>query len=314
MSQTVLKLPTSQLYKMQSYYKASLKGNPPPGAVFAAKVNGCSVTAYKSGKVLFQGPNHEQEASKWGTSNPSESKKKKTNKPSPTESTHAPPSSLYTSSHAGSDEAGTGDYFGPITVACAYVREDQIAGLKAAGVRDSKSLKDPQIEQIARKIVQMEIPYSLVTLHNEKYNQWQKKGWSQGKMKTMLHHHAYNKLLQKMSPNQPEGWVIDQFAERSIYEKHLRSEKATLQDNVYFLKKAESYSIAVAAASIIARTGFVRQMDKLSENAGIYLPKGASQKVDQAAAKLIETKGSDCLEQFAKVHFANTEKAYKWIK
>ncbi|MCD5323796.1 MULTISPECIES: ribonuclease HIII [Pontibacillus] len=311
MSQTVLKLPTNQLYKMQSYYQKTLKGNPPPGAVFAAKVNGCSITAYKSGKVLFQGPNHEQEAGKWGTASPSQ---KKPSKSSPTESQFAPPSSLYTSSHAGSDEAGTGDYFGPITVACAYVREDQIAQLKAAGVRDSKSLKDPQIEQIARKIVKMNIPYSLVTLHNDKYNQWQRKGWSQGKMKTMLHHHAYNKLLQKMNPDQPEGWVIDQFAERSVYEKHLRTEKATLQDNVYFLKKAESYSIAVAAASIIARTAFVHQMDKLSERAGMPLPKGASKRVDQAAAKLIETKGADVLEQFAKVHFANTEKAYKWIK
>lgn len=313
MSQTVLQLSQNKVYSMKDYYKPQLKAKVPQGAIFSAKVEGCSITAYKSGKVLFQGPRHFEESGKWGSaSSPSKGTAKK--KPSPSSSPYAPPETMYQSSHAGSDEAGTGDYFGPITVACAYVTEDQIPELKRIGVRDSKDLSDSQIQQIAQKVVKMGIPYSLVTLHNEKYNEWQQKGWSQGKMKTMLHHHAYNKLLQKLSPKKPEGWIIDQFAEPNVYKKHLRTENQTLQDHVYFLKKAESYSIAVAAASIIARTQFVIQMDKLSDKAGMELPKGASKKVDQTAARLMEKEGKDAVNQYAKVHFATTEKALNYMK
>lgn len=308
MSQSVLKLSTGQIEKMKTFYKSNLKPKTPPGAVFSAKLEGCQVTAYRSGKVLFQGSQHATEAAKWGKVT-SDSKAK----PSSSLGTapFAPPTSLFHSSHAGSDEAGTGDYFGPITVACAYVREDQINALKQAGVRDSKDLRDPQIQQIARKLIEMDIPYSLITLHNPKYNQLQQKGWSQGKMKTMLHHYAINNLLKKLDNEKPKGFIIDQFAEKAIYEKHLRTEKSSLQENVYFLKKAESHSIAVAAASIIARSAFVKYMDKLSERSGITIPKGASKAVDQAAASLIKKEGKEALSEYAKVHFANTDKAMK---
>ncbi len=314
MSQTVLKLPQNKVYNMKDYYKPQLKAKVPQGAIFSAKVEGCSITAYKSGKVLFQGPRHFEESGKWGSSSGGSSAGATKKKPAPSSSPYAPPQSLYKSSHVGSDEAGTGDYFGPITVACAYVKEEQIDELKQIGVRDSKDLNDTQIQQIAQKVVKMGIPYSLVTLNNEKYNEWQQKGWSQGKMKTMLHHTAYNKLLKKIEPTKPEGWIIDQFAEPNVYKKHLRTENQTLQENVYFLQKAESYSIAVAAASIIARTQFVMQMDKLSEKAGMELPKGASKKVDQTAARLMEKEGKDSIGQYAKVHFATTEKALNYMK
>jgi len=314
MSQTVLQLPQKSVFNMKDYYKPQLKAKVPQSAIFSAKVEGCSITAYKSGKVLFQGPRHFEESGKWGGSSSSSSAGTAKKKTAPSSSPYAPPKTMYQSSHAGSDEAGTGDYFGPITVACAYVKEDQIDELKRIGVRDSKDLSDPQIQQIAERIVQMGIPYALVTLHNEKYNEWQQKGWSQGKMKTMLHHHAYNKLIQKIAPTKPEGWIIDQFAEPNVYKKHLRTENQTLQENVYFLQKAESYSIAVAAASIIARTQFVIQMDKLSEKAGMEIPKGASKKVDQTAARLMEKEGKDAIGQYAKVHFATTEKAWNYMK
>ncbi|MFC0522391.1 ribonuclease HIII [Pontibacillus salicampi] len=306
MSQSVLKLSKQQIYSMKKHYYTSLKGSTPPGSIFSAKVQGCSITAYQSGKVLFQGPNHFQEANKWGNA-ASSSPSKKSTKPNAV-TPYTPSDKILQSSHVGSDEAGTGDYFGPITVACAYVTEEQTHALKQIGVKDSKHLKDPEIQRIAKRIVEMNIPYSLVVLRNEKYNQLQQKGWTQGKMKTMLHHQAYKKLVNKLG-FEPEAWVIDQFAQPQVYKKHLASEKEVLPPNTYFLTKAESHSIAVAAGSIIARSAFVKQMNKLSEEAGMELLKGASQRVDQVAATLIQQQGSEALQGYAKVHFANTEKA-----
>ncbi|MCA0969868.1 ribonuclease HIII [Halobacillus litoralis] len=306
MSHIVLKLPKSKLETMKAHYSTQLKATP-NNAYFAAKTPSCVITAYLSGKVLFQGKDPEAEADKWGDASKKEAKPKKQ------EHGYHPPESLFTSSHIGSDEAGTGDYFGPITVACAYVQDHQINQLKAIGVRDSKNLSDPQITDLAKRIVEMKIPYSLLRLPNKKYNQLQRKGWTQGKMKTILHHQAIEKLLQKIEPEKPKGILIDQFSQPNVYQKHLRSEKQSLQNDVYFMTKAESYSIAVAVGSIIARSAFVKAMNQLEMDTGLDVPKGASGKVDRAAAEMIRHYGEEKLEEVAKVHFANTEKAKKLL-
>ncbi|MBM7571974.1 ribonuclease HIII [Aquibacillus albus] len=306
MPQVVRKLTKENITKMKAHYEGKLKATP-PGAIFSAKTEHAVITAYKSGKVLFQGKSPEVEANKWGISetNTANTKHKKT----ASGHSYAPPNELFTSSHIGSDEAGTGDYFGPITVAAAYVRNDQLPLLKEIGVKDSKNLTDKTIRLIAKDLIKLNIPYSLVVLHNEKYNRLQSKGWTQGKMKTLLHHHAITKLLKKIDPEQPDGILIDQFCQPNVYKNHLKTEGKQLQEKAYFMTKAESYSIAVATGSIIARASFVKEMDKLSDIAGIQLPKGASQKVDQVAGSILRKGGHQELSKYTKYHFANTKKA-----
>ncbi|WP_182200379.1 ribonuclease HIII [Paraliobacillus salinarum] len=311
MGQIVLKLPLNKIEEMMQAYQSQLK-QAPQGAVFAAKTPNSSITAYRSGKVLFQGKNPEIEAGKWGDIEETGSFSPSNNS-KPKQHNFMPNPSLFTQSHIGSDEAGTGDYFGPITVAAAYVEQSQIPLLKELGVKDSKNLTDASITSIARKLLQLELPYSLVILHNPKYNKLQQKGWTQGKMKAMLHNHAINQLIKKIEPVKPDGIIIDQFCEPQVYQRHLQSEKNALQENVYFMTKAESHSIAVAAGSIIARASFVQEMNKLSKKAEMTLPKGASAKVDRAIATMIKKYGRDNLNSFAKVHFANTKKASAYL-
>lgn len=309
MPQIVLKISSSKLEDMKKHYSHQLKGQTPANAYFAAKTPTCTITAYKSGKVLFQGSSPEKEADHWGRA---DTDKPKTASPSKTHTYH-PPNTLFTSSHIGSDEAGTGDYFGPITVAAAYVKSDQIASLKAIGVKDSKNLSDSQITELAKQIVAMKIPYRLLRLQNKKYNDWQRNGWTQGKIKTILHHKALDGLLKEIAPEKPEGILIDQFSQPDVYQKHLRSEGFSLQEKTYFMTKAESYSIAVAVGSIIARSAFVKAMDQLEFDTGLPIPKGASSKVDKAAAAVIQAYGEEKLDELAKVHFATTNKAKKWL-
>ncbi|QXE00653.1 ribonuclease HIII [Terribacillus sp. DMT04] len=309
--QIVLQVTMDKIQEMKTTYSQTAKAAP-PGAVFAAKTPSCSITAYKSGKVLFQGKAPETEADKWGTA-PAASKSTSSSKPSVNDHKYAPDPSLFTASHIGSDEAGTGDFFGPITVASAYVDKSQVALLKELGVKDSKLLKDDAIQRIAKDLMHAEMPYSLLVMRNEKYNQLQQRGWSQGKMKTMMHHHAIQKLVAKIAPIKPEGILIDQFQLPSTYIKHLASEGEKLQPDVSFMTKAESYSLAVAAASIISRASFLKEMDKLSKQAGFTIPKGASAAVDQAAGRLIRSKGRQALPVFTKMHFANSAKAEKYV-
>lgn len=303
MGNTVLVKKMNEINEMKVYYQSYLIDKLPPGSIFAAKTPTCSITAYKSGKVLFQGGGGEVEAAKWGKPIASASPEKKKS----ASNTYLP-DKFETLSVVGSDEVGTGDFFGPITVVAAFVKKEQIPLLKELGVQDSKNLKDDQIINIAKQIKTI-VPHSLLTLHNEKYNKLQKSGMSQGKIKALLHNQAIGHVLRKIEPEQPDAILIDQFAKKEIYYQYLKNEKIIQRNNVFFSTKAESVHLAVAAASILARYAFVRHFENLSKEAGFTLTKGAGSKVDEAAARLINEKGKDVLPAFVKLHFANTEKA-----
>src|SRR5699024_6545761 len=139
-------------------------------------------------------------------------------------------------------------------------------------------------------IAMMNIPYSLMILHNDKYNSLQQRGWSQGKMKAMLHHSTINQLIKKIDNAPYEGIVIDQFCQPSVYINYLKSEQKYLNDKTYFMKKAENHAIANAAGSVIARASFLQEMKRLSHEIGIDLLKWDSTKVDQLIARIIKEK------------------------
>ena len=309
MGNVVLNLAMSKISEMKNYYGKQLLDKNIPGSVFAAKTPSCMITAYKSGKVLFQGNDSEKEAGMWGASVSASSPGKK---PAAAKGNSLAkgdlPIGISGMSAIGSDEVGTGDFFGPITVVAAYVRKEDIPLLKELGVRDSKDLNDEKIIAIA-KVIKDVIPFSLMTLKNEKYNQVQKSGMSQGKMKAILHNQAILNVLDKIAPVKPEAILIDQFVQASTYFQHIKGQKAIAKENVYFSTKAEGIHLAVAAASILARYAFIQYIDKLSEAAGFKIPKGAGAQVDVAAAKLITSKGREILPSFVKLHFANTDKA-----
>lgn len=296
----MIKVDKHILNKMFAFYKEQLEASP-PGAFFRARTEYGVITAYNSGKVMFQGPNIQEEVKLWQTDESNTTKKQSAKLPS----------HLLTNTHIGSDESGTGDYFGPVTACAVYLEENQFDKLKALGIQDSKLIKDQEILRLSKEIVKLKIPYSLLVLHNEKYNQLQKKGWSQGKMKAMLHHYAIDNVRKKT--NSTAGIVIDQFCLPNVYRNYLASENLQLHANTFFLTKAEHHSLAVATASVIARASFLNEMELLSKKVGDTLLKGASHQVDLLIAKLIKDKGETYLNKIAKVHFVNTDKAKKLI-
>src|SRR5690625_5813232 len=98
----------------------------------------------------------------------------------------------------------------------------------------------------------MNIPYSLLVLNNEKYNQLQQSGWSQGKMKAMLHHHVINNVINKLEAQSYEGIVIDQFCLPKVYKNYLASENESIHPKTYFINKKEHNSVVVYNDSVIS--------------------------------------------------------------
>lgn len=301
MTNIVLQLPEQAIQKVMDYYKAKKVDRAGAGIRFAAKLPDTSITVYNSGKVMFQGGGAEREAKKFGQAT-------MTPKKTSTSKGDKLPENLASLSVIGSDETGTGDYFGPITVAAVYVPTDKIELIQMLGAKDSKQMNDTIIRQIAKDIM-ASCPYSLLVLRNEKYNELQAKGYSQGKMKAMLHNQVLQNVLTKIAPTEPDYILIDQFAERGVYYNYLKNSKNIVQNRVLLATKAESLHVAVAAASIIARYAFLCEMDKMSKQFGFDLQKGASAKVDEMAAKILHSYGEEALRNISKWHFANTEKA-----
>ncbi len=300
--------PKDVISRMKQHYQKYCVKPSPSGAAFQAKVRTVTITAYiKSGKVMFQGPDCEEEAALWHGGTAPVAKAPKNG--AVMQHDFVPPVGIDSLETIGSDEAGTGDFFGPITVAAAFVKPDQVAQLKAFGVCDSKQLTDKQILLIADTLKQF-IPFSLLTLDNPKYNIVQAKGMTQGKMKAMLHEKAIQNLIKKIAPVKAEALLIDQFCMPDVYFRHTKT-TGMRETPIYFSTKAEGISIAVAAASIIARAAFVKHMDLLSETVGGNIPKGAGSRVDAFAADIIRTRGIEALTACTKSHFANTEKAKK---
>ena len=296
-----LKCTKQEIEKMQQHYKNSLVKTP-PYAVFSAKIPGVSLTAYQSGKVLFQGPSAEKEAAIWGESE----NKSATNKKSDTTSL---PKGFDTWSVVGSDEVGNGSYLGPVVVCDKKKKKEQLPLLKELGVKDSKMLTDSLIRKIAKDL-KLVIPYKQLIVTPKKYNHIQP-NYNVNRMKVALHNQALYLLLQDIQPEKPQGILIDQFTTEKNYRSYLKQEKHQVTESLYFKTKGEQYHLSVAAASIICRASFLEELDKASKELGFTVPSGAGTKSDQAAAKILKKGGMPLLEEYAKLHFANTEKAKK---
>lgn len=285
--------------------------NLPQGMKARAKYQNTTVNIYQSGKIMFQG-NHAEAVSEELLPQHSQLNTNKTKKKNMANS-FLEQTLMYDQFNCiGSDEAGSGDYFGPLTVCAAFVTKEHVPILKTLGVDDSKKLTDTKIVELAEQLVTF-IPHSLLTLHNEKYNIQQAKGWTQVKMKAVLHNEAIKNVLKKIDSSQLDYIVIDQFAKREVYSHYALSD-IPLPKKTKFETKGESKSLAIAVASIISRYAFVTYMDKISKNINMTIPKGAGAKVDVIAAKIIKKYGLSRLDTISKKHFKNREKAQKILK
>lgn len=304
--QAVLSFSPSNLKQVEAAY-ANHSVTAPNGAIFRAKVHGTTITGYRSGKVMFQGANIDHEVSRWQQQSDKSSTTNATRTGNHHHQTSSPlPTGFASWSVLGSDEVGTGSYFGPLTVAAVYVAQENLDAVKQLGIMDSKQLTDPEIIKMAKQLLTF-LPYHVVNLMPAKYNQLMEHYHNQGQLKALCHNLALQKVLQKIQPAVPKAILIDQFVAPATYFRYLKGQPTIVRQTVHFQIKGEQAHLCVAAASVLARYVSLQTMDQLTEEAGITLPIGAGNAVDQIAAKLIHRGIS--LDRFAKLHFANTQKA-----
>lgn len=304
----VFKVSENVKKKMIDYYKNAYREKKPPYSIFQAQEADTIITLYESGKVMFQGISADIDANIWvdmekklnnRTIDITEGKKKQ-------EKYKEEASYFYSIPTIGSDEVGTGDYFGPIVVTASFVDKSKTDFINELGVKDSKKLTDEKILKIAPKLIK-EIPYVTFTLNNLDYNKYQNQGYNMNKIKAILHNKVLYGITHKEEKYSYEKIVIDQFVYPRKYFEHILEAKEKVID-ITFTTKAESKVASVAVASVISRYIFLMKMEELSKNLGIVLPKGANEIVDEVGVQIALKYGMEKLEEIAKLNFKNTDK------
>ena len=295
---------------MNEFYKDMKRDKTPPYAVFQADTGDTIVTLYESGKAMFQGVSADIEAGMWESIRKDkdnidyfmDTKDTKIKKEEQVDI----PSDI---ASVGSDEVGTGDYYGPIVVTASFVSKDNIPFLTELGVRDSKKLSDEQILKIVPKIIK-KIPYKTIMLSNKEYNDNYGKDMNMNKIKAVLH----NKVLTEMVKDNDYDYIVeDQFEPEKSYYNHLSDVPNPLK-GITFITKAEDKCLSVAVSSLISRYIFIKEMDKLGDKYGIFLPKGANYYVEDVGIKLVNKYGEKILHDIAKLNFSNTDRILKEVR
>lgn len=307
----VFKLSDNLKPKVIKYYSDKLRPNNPPYSIFQAEEGGTIITLYQSGKIMFQGISADIDANIWidlekrfndrnimqeinGDKAKKEKKKEKDNS-----------ISFHHLATIGSDEVGTGDYFGPIIVTASYVSKENIPFVSGLGVKDSKKLTDLDIKKIAPELMK-KIPYVSQCLDNETYNKMQQDGINMNKTKAILHNKVLASLI-KQDNYDYDKIVVDQFEYPKAYYAHVSGAKEIVR-NITFVTKGEDKCLAVAVSSVISRYLFLKKMDELSTIYKVNLPKGASDAVDKVAKQFYDKDQLTTLSKIAKLNFKNTEK------
>lgn len=258
-------------------------------ARFAYKNEGVNVVCYESGKLVVQGKGTEDFVSfmlepevtleaRLGydtVSNPE-----------------------WFESHAGMDECGKGDLFGPLVVACVVADESAVHAWLKGGVQDSKTMSQGRILSLAKQIRETpKVVCETSFCSMAKYNALMAKPRANlNHLLAWLHARCLEKALQRRFV----PWaLLDQFSKQPLVQRYL---SAPENFELRMRTKAESDPV-VAAASIIARATFLDKMDALSQQLGTPIPRGAGPKAKAALRSLYRTQGSDVLNDYVKRHF-----------
>ncbi|HJQ28948.1 MAG TPA: hypothetical protein VJ827_06380 [Rubrobacter sp.] len=201
----------------------------------------------------------------------------------------------------GIDEAGKGDYFGPLVVAGVRITEGEKAKeLQEIGVRDSKTISVVGIRGIADRIVES-TGLNNVRVISLSPREYEARRGAAGNV---------NMLLGEL-----DAEIIDQLVDEVeivVVDEYARSAREYLEPFVpegvrLEVRKRAEDDAAVAAASVVARARQLEEMDRLSERVGFRLPLGATHVVE-AGRRVVRERGEEGLAEVAKIHFSTTRR------
>lgn len=208
----------------------------------------------------------------------------------------------------GTDEAGKGEYLGPLVVAGVRILgETQDRELREAGVRDSKDLTPSQARSISARVKEIVGSENIcvIALEPREYDRrWNAAGRNVNRLLGELNVEIMSKLKSEI-----EAVVVDSFGVKAHSYIASHMPEGVLLD----VRPRAEDDTAVAAASIVARARYLEEMDRLSDEVGFELPRGSTH-VEDAAVRVVGEWGEEGLKRVAKYHFSTTEKVLERVR
>lgn len=198
----------------------------------------------------------------------------------------------------GVDESGKGDFFGPLVVAAFLASDSDLQKLQEIGVRDGKLIADKKLLTIDKQL-RSSFPHTVVVYSPEEYNRQYTSIKNLNKLLAEGHARAIAAVLAKHKANLA---ISDKFGKSELVERALRKREVRI-DLQQFVRGEEI--LQVAAASILARAAFIREIAKLSALLKMDIPRGAGAIVDEAGKRLARRPAFDGFNKIAKTHFKN---------
>lgn len=256
-------------------------------ARFAVKAEGASLVCYLSGKLVVQGKDLDPFVQRYLSGAAAVQKRA------------ADPVLVFDGPTIGSDEAGKGDFFGPLVVAAVFAEPAREDELRQMGIADSKTLSDLRMMPMAERIEQgfdVEVRMLMPPQYNARYRQ----DPNVNHLLADLHAEAITALLQR---HPGAIAVVDRFATESVLASRLEARPSRLVQ----VPRAEAHPV-VGAASVVARVHFLEGIKQCEEACAVELHKGAGPPTDAAAQRVFSVGGAALLAQVAKLHFKNAER------
>jgi ribonuclease HIII len=201
----------------------------------------------------------------------------------------------------GTDEAGKGEWYGPLVVAGVVLIPEQALYLRKMGVGDSKNLSPFRISEIGRVIeqsaIEKEVNIYTPEIYNSLIEEFKKEKKTLNDLLAWAHGEVITALLTRVHEKgvYPHTVFIDKF---DVGEASRGLDSLSSFDVRIVQKTGGESEIAVATASVLAKFTFEREFTTLNETYGVDLRNATPEDIPQ-----------DILPSVAKVHFKNVKKA-----
>ncbi len=288
----VLRMPKEDAPKVRAHFeKNGFEFKPQNHAFWTAKGPSCNVTFYHSGKLMLQG----KACGEWHQTLMAENASAKPYASALAKHPSPPPQMWI-----GTDEAGKGDYFGPLVVSGCAIRLDQLELLQTLAVDDSKKRADSSVREIARNLRSI-VVFETISIGPARYNELIRKMRTVNNIMVWAHCQVIENLLER---TQSDFVLVDRF----VKDAQMRARLGPLGKETRFAQRPKAEEDpAVAAASILARSAYLGALWTLREQFGIHFPGGAAAATLAAGREFLTVHGRDRLHEVGKIHFSTTE-------
>ncbi len=173
----------------------------------------------------------------------------------------------------GSDEAGKGEWLGPMVVAAVALTPNQSRLLQSLGVMDSKEVPIERLGELTTEIESTCSSRSVLLISpqtfNERFEELHKEGKNLNDLLAWGHSKVIAEVYNDITSNTPIRVVVDEFARKKTEQR--LSRVVPLEEIELIQRPRAEDEIAVAAASILAREAREVWIDRFSDKVDVDL-------------------------------------------